>query len=116
MSNLSLTIRYRPVRIGWCVEQGNWDDLRTALRLTHIFWGGKFNPIIPVGAATAKHLVKQFRVDVLFPVGGDPEVIEFTKASEALPWPLPENERVFGYRTPNFLDISHPLTKIAKEL
>lgn len=116
MANLSLTIRYRPVRIGWCVEQGNWDDLRTALRLTHIFWGGKFNPIIPVGTASAEHLARQFRVDVLFPINGSPEVVEFTKGSQALPWPLLENELALGYRTPNFLDISHPLSKIAREL
>jgi len=116
MTNLSLTIRYRPVRIGWCVRHGNWDDLRTALRLTHIFWGGKFNPIIPVGTATAKHLARQFRVDVLFPINGSPEVAEFTKASQDLPWPLLENELVLGYHTPNFLDLSHPLSKIAKEL
>jgi hypothetical protein len=81
-----------------------------------MFWGGKFNPIIPVGAISAKHLARQFRVDVLFPVNGSPEVVEFTKASHALAWPLLENELVLGYRTPNFLDISHPLTKIAKEL
>jgi hypothetical protein len=116
MANLSLTLRYRPVRIGWCVRHGNWDDLRTALRVTHIFWGGKFNPIIPVGTTTAKQLVRQFRVDVLFSINGSSEAVEFTKASQALPWPLLENELVFGYRTPNFLDISHPLTKIAREL
>ena len=81
-----------------------------------MFWGGKFNPIIPVGIATGKHLVRQFRVDVLFPINGSPEVVEFTRGSEALPWPLLENELALGYDTPNFLDISHPLTKIAKEL
>jgi hypothetical protein len=117
MANLSLTIRYRPVRIGWCVRHGNWDDLRAALRLTHIFWGGKFNPIIPVGAASAKHLARQFRVDMLFPVNGSPEAVEFTKGAEALPWPLIEIAlfNTFG-NTPNFLDISHPLIKIAREL
>jgi hypothetical protein len=88
MANLSLTLRYRPVRIGWCVRHGNWDDLRTALRVTHIFWGGKFNPIIPVGTTTAKQLVRQFRVDVLFSINGSSEAVEFTKASQALPWPL----------------------------
>ena len=82
MANLSLTIRYRPVRIGWCVRHGNWDDLRTALRLTDIFWDRKFNPIIPVGTTSATHLAKQFRVDVLFPVNGSPEVVEFTNSLE----------------------------------
>jgi hypothetical protein len=118
MANLSLTIRYRPVRIGWCVRHQNWDDLRAALKLTHIFWGGKFNPIIPVGTTSAKHLIRQFRVDVLFPVNGSPEAVEFTKESQGLEWPLFENELVNRFRngTPRFLDISHPLNKIAREL
>lgn len=111
-----MTIRYRPVRIGWCVRHGNWEDLRTALRLTHIFWGGKFNPIIPVGTTSAEHLARQYRVDVLFPINDSPEVVEFTKAFQSLAWPLLGNEFVIGHRSPNFLDISHPLTKIAREL
>src|SRR5579872_1282451 len=108
MTNLSLTVSYRPVRIGWCVRHGNWDDLRSALRLTHIFWGGKFNPIIPIGTPSAKHLAKQFRVDVLFSVSESPEAVEFIKGFHALEWPLLTNELLDGSRngTPNFLDIS----------
>lgn len=117
MTNLSLTIRYRPVRIGWCVRHGNWDDLRAALRLTHIFWGGKFNPIIPVGTTSATDLARQFRVDALFPVDQSPELAEFTKRSASLAWPLYEIALFNSSgNTPNFLDISHPLIKIAREL
>jgi hypothetical protein len=118
MTNLSLSIRYRPVRIGWCVRSGNWDDLRHALRLTHIFWGGKFNPVIPVGDPSAMQLVRQFRVDTLFPVNASQEATEFTKQSQALGWPLLDDEIVDRFRNaaPKFLDISHPLMKIASEL
>jgi len=118
MTNLSLSIRYRPIRIGWCIRYGNWDDLRHALRLTHIFWGGKFNPVIPVGNPSAMQLVRQFRVDTLFPVNASQEAIEFTKQSQAFGWPLLDNEIVDRLRNgaPNFLDISHPLIKIAREL
>lgn len=118
MTNLSLSIRYRPVRIGWCIRHGNWDDLRHALRLTHTFWGGKFNPVIPVGNPSAMQLVRQFRVDALFPVNASQEAIEFTKQSHAVGWPLLDHEIVDRFRngTPNFLDISHPLLKIAREL
>lgn len=117
MTNLSLSVRYRPVRIGWCVRHGNWDDLRHALRLTHIFWGGKFNPVIPVGPS-AMNLVRQFRVDVLFPVNASPEATEFTKQSQAFGWPLLDDEIVDRFRNgaPKFLDISHPLTKIAGDV
>ncbi len=117
-TNLSLRMRYRPVRIGWCVRPGNWDDLRVALRLSHIFWGGKFNPIIPVGLTAAKKLATQFRVDVLFPVNESPEAVEFTKGFSSLGWPL-MGDGLFdgpGKGAPGFLDISHPLIKIAKGL
>lgn len=118
MTNLSLTMHYRPVRVGWCVRHGNWEDLRSALRLTHIFWGGKFNPIIPVGTVDAKHLATQFRVDVLFPINESPEATEFTKGFKAVAWPLLRDELFDGINNgaPNFLDISHPLIKISKGL
>jgi hypothetical protein len=116
MTNLSVTVRYRPARIGWCVRDGNWDDLRSALRLTHIFWGGKFNPVIPVGSSSANHLVRQFRVDVLFPVSGSQGAAEFTKESKDLRWPLMEDDLIDRNGAPNFLDISHPLSKMAEDL
>lgn len=118
MTNLSLSIRYRPVRIGWCVRHGNWDDLRHALRLTHIFWGGTFNPVIPVGDPSATQLVRQFHVDTLFPVNASQEATEFAKQSQAVGWPLLGDEIVDRFKNgaPNFLDISHPLIKIAREL
>ncbi|MGA9391935.1 MAG: hypothetical protein WBV69_15995 [Candidatus Sulfotelmatobacter sp.] len=96
----------------------NWDDLRLALKLTHIFWGGKFNPIIPVGSPSTKELIERFRVDALFPVNESSEAIEFTKGFHALEWPLFDRELVnkLGNGTPNFLDVSHPLTAIAKRL
>ena len=115
VSNLAVTIRYRPVRIGWCVRHGNWDDLRAALRLTHIFWGGKFNPVIPIGNPSSERLIRQFRVDVLFPINDAPEIVEFAKGVQALKWPLLRDELIAG-GAPSFLDISHPLIRIAKEL
>ena len=46
------------------------DELRSALQLTHAFWGGRFNPVIPVGTSEedrrlAKSLVAMFQVDAL---------------------------------------------------
>lgn len=116
MTNLSLTVRYRPARIGWCVRDGNWDDLRLALRLTQIFWGGAFNPVVPVGTS-ASQLIKKFRVDVLFPINHSPEATAFAGSCEALPWPLFETELFTRLGdAPNFLDVSHPLKKIADEV
>lgn len=67
MSTLSLRVKYRPIRIGWCLESGNHEQFRRALRFTHSFAGGRFNPLIPVDAPElAENLLDRFRVDVLF--------------------------------------------------
>ena len=48
------------------VKQGDFEELRKALRLTHTFWGGRFNPIIPLGdSELAGQLIKTFRLDCL---------------------------------------------------
>ncbi len=63
MSTLSLRVKYRPIRIGWCLERGSWDQLRRALRLTHSFAGGRFNPLIPVDSPElAENLLDRFHV------------------------------------------------------
>ena len=88
MSTLSLRVCYRPVRIGWCVQSGNWEQLEEALRFTHAFAGGKFNPIVPVDQPElATYLLERFRVDVLFPVGTEEPVAAFVKAHNYLTWP-----------------------------
>ena len=48
MNTLSVTVRYRPIRIGWCVRIGDFVSLREALKLTFTMWGGYYNPIISV--------------------------------------------------------------------
>ena len=52
MSTLNIYVKHRPVRISWCIREGNWDDLRKVLRLTHTLWGGRYNPIIVLGDDT----------------------------------------------------------------
>jgi hypothetical protein len=119
MANVNVRVRYRPVRIGWCIRDNNWDDLRRALRLTHVFWGGKFNPIIPVDAPRADELVRRFRVDVLVDIADDPQTKTFMEKFEYLPWPLMEPvlfSNSSGRASPNFLDVSHPLRRIAEDV
>ena len=66
---LNFYIRYRPLRIGWCVRAANIEHVRTAMRLNSILWGGRFNPLIPVDdEQLALQLVESFRVDALYPV------------------------------------------------
>ena len=49
MDVVNLRIRYRPMRIGLCIDEGDIEGFRVAIMLASTMWGGKFNPIIPVG-------------------------------------------------------------------
>ena len=102
-------VSYRPVRLGWCVRENNWDDLRRAIRLTTTLWGGRFNPIIPVGrnGALAESLVRLFGVDALFPLADDNVLKDFVASFTWLPWPNFEQSLFIGDDAA-FLDIYHP--------
>ena len=89
MDSLNLRVRYRPIRIGWCVRNGNLEDFKTALEFTHTLWGGRYNPIIPIEKFEfAKQLVRLFKIDVLFPIDDTNELKGFIKQFPYLPWPL----------------------------
>lgn len=89
MEMLNLYIKYRPMRIGWCVRSGNFDDLRTAMLLSHVLWGGRFNPIVPVeNEALAVALVEAFRVDALYPIRDDPAIKAFVDKRKHVQWPI----------------------------
>ena len=89
MDTLSLRIKYRPLKIGWCLSDGDFAALRKALRLTHTMWGGRFNPMIPTGdLELGKQLVNIFRVDVLIPLSDGKDVKAFIDQFPHLPSPF----------------------------
>jgi len=88
MSPVSLTVRYRPLRIGWCIEADSLDHFSAAVALSHVFWGGRFNPIIPcVDRKLAEALIAAFRVDALYNVSGTAAVDAFIKEFPHIQWP-----------------------------
>jgi hypothetical protein len=88
VGTLSLRVRYRPVRIGWCIEFGKWDQLQVALRLTHTLAGGRYNPFIPVETPDlAEALMDRFRVDLLYPLSQADCIQAFVKSHNYLLWP-----------------------------
>jgi hypothetical protein len=88
MGSLSLRVRYRPIRIGWCLESQRIDQLETALRFASAFAGGRFNPVVPVDVPElAESLIDRFRVDLLFPITGSESITSFVKAHDYLHWP-----------------------------
>ena len=122
MSTLSLRVKYRPIRIGWCLRRGNWDQFRSALRLTHSFAGGRFNPLIPVDAPDlAEDLLDRFRVDVLFPLEETEEIAGFIKSHDYLRWPEGGKPQLFHERWEDrpaygaIVDVYHVARRIREE-
>ena len=70
MSTINLSVKYRPVKIGFLVEFGDINALVKAAGMNNLLWGGIYNPIIPVSKGTtfAEKLMKLFSVDVLCPI------------------------------------------------
>jgi hypothetical protein len=115
MQTKSVSLRFKPIRIGWCVKQGDLVGLKSALELSHTLWGGKYNPIIPIGNLELQtSLVRRFHVDILFPISECDEVSGFIEQFTYLKAPF-ELEGIFdrGERAnPNFLDIYHSCRRI----
>lgn len=120
MNTLSVTVRYRPIRIGWCVRKDDFVALREALKLTFTMWGGRYNPIIPVDDFEfASSLVRLFRVDILWPVSTDKDVKKFIERFPHLPNPFPHEELFVSYGNgelgPQLVDIYHPILRLYEE-
>jgi hypothetical protein len=70
------------------VRAGNFPQLRRAMHLSTMLWGGRFNPIIPVDDAEhAKQLSELFHVDALYAVEPDPVVDAFVAANSHVAYP-----------------------------
>jgi hypothetical protein len=121
MNTISVRVRYRPVRFGWCVRTGNLEDVRHVLRLTHTLCGGRHNPIIPIGSedSLARQLVEVFHVDVLYsPAPGDQSIKDFIATFAHLIWPSFYKEFFvdgMNGKIATFLDVYHPTRKIFEE-
>jgi hypothetical protein len=123
MDSLYVQVTTRPIRIGWCVREGNFEDFRTALRLTHTMWGGCYNPVIPVGdLALASHLVSLYHLDILFSFSeDDPNTLGLLKGFPHLPWPTLLSKKLFrGDEAsgvyPEILDVTHPLRRLRERI
>lgn len=120
MNTLSIRLRYRPLRIGWCLPKGDFEAFRRAARLSFTMWGGRFNPVIPVDEPElAKALVKLFRVDALAPMSEGAEVGAFLDSHKHLPWPMLSREffveTMHGGKSAAIVDIRHPAIRTYEE-
>lgn len=117
-----IRIEYRTLRIGFCVRNGNIDDVVSAAKLNTLLWGGIFNPIIPVGAPDEldHHLVKLFQVDVLLPIVETQEIKDFIEKYKWARFPISHySNTIFSEdaykrdkKVVNVLDVSQILRKL----
>ena len=87
MATTSFSIRYRSVRIGFLVEDGQIDDLVSAAGLNTLLWGGIYNPVIPISCERlefAEQLLNLFSVDVLYTVSENETVVAFKESHSSL--------------------------------
>ena len=87
MATTSFSIRYRPVRIGFLVEDGQIDDLVTVAGMNTLLWGGIYNPVIPISCERlefAEQLLGLFSVDVLYTVSENEAVVAFKESHSSL--------------------------------
>jgi hypothetical protein len=98
MNDVTLSLRYRPLRVGLLVRQGELADLERAAGIASLLWGGIHNPLIPIGPDTAcfaEQLITLFQIDVLYPVGQSPEITAFTTAHQFLRTPRMSGSDLF---------------------
>lgn len=120
MSSLSIRLRYRPIRIGWCVERGDFDAFRRSMRRSFSLWGGRYNPIIPIDdPEEARGLVNLFRVDCLYAASNTDAVKAFIETQVHLPWPNYQRgfviDRGQAGKTSTFADLIAPLRMLFEE-
>jgi hypothetical protein len=90
MATVNLTVKHRPVRIGFVVRAGEAIDLERVSSFCALLWGGMHNPVIPVASvddASADLLVRAFQVDVLFNTAGNDATTGFIERYPALRHP-----------------------------
>lgn len=77
---LRVDVCYRPLRIGWAVQEGDMAAIRQAMKYSHALWGGRFDPILVVNRDDeARQLVELFRLDLIWPLGDSQEVKDFPR-------------------------------------
>lgn len=79
---------YRPIRVGFCVRH-NLQQIESAVRISHLLWGGRYNPLIPIDQPElAKALVRLYEVDALHAIDESTECSQFVNAYPHLKYPV----------------------------
>lgn len=113
MGVMSVQYSHRPIRVGWVVPS-TVASVQRAMELSHMFLGGRYNPIIPADdPRLAESLIDLFSPDVVWPVSEAQAVSEVLARNVHLKWPGIHNElfvgRERGPAAAQLLDVSHAI-------
>jgi hypothetical protein len=120
MHSLLFRLRYRPVRIGWCIRAQDFDALRRSVLQTYTMCGGAQNPLIAVDDyQAARRLISSTHVDLLLSVTDDPVVLKFISEFEhlglGLSHQLERDERTGRLKRWRFLNIVSAASSLAAD-
>lgn len=114
MPSASISIKYKPVRIGFLVKEESLEDIVKSAGINSMLWGGIYNPIIPIKKDEnifAEQLMNLFSVDVLYATSESSEINAFMQKYCLLRDPGHYAEKIFyedGHtrkQIPGYLDI-----------
>lgn len=85
MPSVTLSLAYRPVRIGFVIREGELDDVVRAATICTQLWGGIFNVLVPIAegddaADGAKEIVRRYLVDHLIPLAESDSIARFVRS------------------------------------
>jgi hypothetical protein len=106
METVNVRVRYRPTRIGLCIDTNDMEGFRKAVRVATTMWGRPLQRDRAVGKTTvgAQAIVDAFRLDALFAVTESEAVNNFIAANPHLRWPDYEPHLFVVYVE----DVGHP--------
>lgn len=119
MNQLSIRAGYRPLRIGWCLQNDDFDSLRKAIRLSCTLWGGSYNPVVLVDseADTIESTISAYKLDALYGMTEDKPVTDLLKRYSHLSWPILFQDGLFdGEGRPLLVDVTNPVRTLTEEL
>jgi hypothetical protein len=104
MGNTNINILYRPIRIGFLIQEGDIDGLVKAATINSLLWGGIYNPMIPFGEDIdqVRNLIEMFNVDTIFPINDSIDIGKLYDKYSAICY-----RKEIGYS--NFLDVEWQL-------
>ena len=108
METVSLNLKYRPLRIGWCIEANDLAALRKTMRLNYLAWGGTYNFFINIDKDATDTLIQAYQPDLLLAATESTKVHDTIKRYKHLYDPYGLNHFMSDGR-PIVLDITHPI-------